>query len=358
MTSITTIRVPAFQGTRTKLFGSARHAVISLLLLAAIVAIIYPLFQWAIADATWSGTAETCRAGTGACWAFIAEKFNFIIFGPYPREALWQVILATGFVILPAVLSLIPRFWSSRLIWLWIASLTLAVLLMSGTIGTTKVSTQLWGGLPLTLLLSVVGFAAAFPLGTVLAYGRRSSFGIIRLLSISFIEVLRGVPLIAVLYFCTLLFPLMLPGGASVDKLLRTQVAVIFFVSAYIAEIVRAGLEAVPKGQSEAAQALGLNWLQLQRLVVLPQAMPAVIPAFVTLGIGIFLDTTLVTVIGLFDFLNTARAAAADAQWQGFYYEGFAFVAAVYFIISCGLSRYSLWLESFLRPTNQIAKQL
>jgi len=318
---------------------------------AAFVA--YGILRWAVVDATWSGTADTCRANAGACWIFIREKIGFIVFGLYPREVRWQAVASSILIVVPAVISLIPRFWSSSLIFVWTGCLALAIMFMLGQFGTVPVDTSQWGGLPLTLLLSIVGFAGAFPAGLLLAFGRRSRMGLVRVMSTAFIEVFRGVPLIAVLYFGTLLFPLMLPGGSSIDKLLRTQVAVILFVAAYIAEIVRAGLASVPKGQSEAANALGLHWWQMQRAIILPQALRAVIPAFVTLGIGIFLDTTLVTVIGLFDFLNTARTAAIDADWLGFYTEGYVVVAVVYFIVSYGLSRYSLWLEDYLRPAER-----
>jgi general L-amino acid transport system permease protein len=185
-------------------------------------------------------------------------------------------------------------------------------------------------------------------LAIALALARRSRMGLLRMMAVVVIESVRGVPLIAVLYVSTLLFPLMLPAGATIDKLLRAQVAIVIFIAAYMAENVRAGLQAVPKGQLEAAQALGLPWAKAMRLVVLPQALRAVIPSFVNLGIGLFLDTTLVIVIGLFDFLNTAKVAATDPKWLGFYDESYLFVALVYFTICFGGSRYSLWLEARL----------
>ncbi|WP_119270195.1 amino acid ABC transporter permease [Taklimakanibacter deserti] len=331
-------------------FGTPLNAAITVAVSAALVLIAVPLLRWALIDATWTGTAETCAAGTGACWAFIGEKFRFMLFGLYPRERQWQAITATLLIALPVVATAIPRFWHRQLLTLWLLSIVSAIVLMSGWISGSSISTQLWGGFPLTLLLAVLGFAGAFPLGVLLALGRRSRMGGVRMLSIGFIEAMRGVPIIAVLYVSTLLFPLMLPAGASIDKLLRVQVALILFVSAYIAEIVRAGLEAVPNGQYEAAQSLGLSAARTLRLVVLPQAFRAVIPAFVTLGIGIFLDTSLVSVIGLFDFLNTARVATTDTQWLGFYHEAYAVTAAVYFAFAYAASRYSLWLEAYLRP--------
>lgn len=286
-----------------------------------------------------------CRARSGACWAFIAEKMRFIVFGLYPHELDWQ---AGGAVIIVAALvvaTALPALWRRHLVALWLIAIGGAIDLMSGAVTGHPVPTSQWGGFPLTLLLAVVGFAAAFPLGVALALGRRSNLRILRALAVVFIEVPRGVPLIAVLYFATLLLPLMLPESVQIDKLLRAQVAVVLFISAYIAEIVRAGLQAVPDGQSEAALSLGLNGWAARRLVVLPQALRAVIPSFVNLAIGLFLDTTLVIVIGLLDFLNTAKTAASDPAWVGFYDEGFFFAALVHFTICFGGSRYSLWLE-------------
>lgn len=205
----------------------------------------------------------------------------------------------------------------------------------------------------MTVLLSVIGFAGAFPLGVGLALARRSEMRLLRWMAIGFIEVMRGVPLIAVLYVSTLIFPLMLPAGMAIDKLARAQVAIILFVAAYMAEIVRAGLQSLPAGQYEASRALGLSWWMMMRLVILPQALKAVIPAFVNLAIGLFLDTTLVIVIGLFDFLNTARVATTDANWNGYYNEAYTFVAIVYFSVSYAASRYSLWLEGRLRADNR-----
>lgn len=335
---------------KERLFGSWCTTLVTFIFALAAVAIILPVVKWALMEATWSGTAQSCAERTGACWAFIAEKYRFILFGLYPQQAQWQAALATVLIALPVIVTAMPRFWHPRLIVLWLVSISLAVALMSGTLIGTPVSTQQWGGFPLTLLLAVVGFAGAFPLGVLLALGRRSQMGIFRLLSTGFIEIMRGVPIIAVLYVATLLFPLMLPAGASLDKLLRVQTALILFVSAYIAEIVRAGLQAVPFGQYEAARSLGLSGFKILRLVVLPQAFRTVIPAFVTLGIGILLDTTLVIVIGLFDFLNTARVATTDAQWLGFYEEAYVATGLVYFLLAFAASRYSLWLEAHLRP--------
>ena len=333
-----------------RLAPSPVSLVLSGIFLLLVLLLLVPLFRWAVLDATWSGTSEQCRASGGACWAFLREKTRFILLGFYPLALQYQAVAASLVLVAISVMSMLPRFWGRRLLLLWPLAITAAIVIMSGWPSGIWVPTQQWGGLPLTLLLATIGFAAAFPLGIALALGRRSNMLVLRSLSMLFIEVMRGVPLIAVLYFSTLLLPLMLPSGASLDKLLRAQTAIVLFVSAYMAEIVRAGLQSVPSGQYEAASALGLKWPQMMRLVILPQALRAVIPAFVTLGIGIFLDTTLVIVIGLFDLLNTARAAATDAGWLGFYYEAYGLAAVIYFAIAYSASRYSRWLEQYLRP--------
>lgn len=330
---------------RKGLFGSRLNAAITLAFAGLAALVLPPLLRWALFDATWTGTAQDCAARGGACWAFIGEKLRFILFGLYPRPLHWQAALATLLVAGLIVVTALPRFWRARLVLAWPLAIAAAVAVMAGVPTGQPVPTQVWGGLPLTLLLATTAFAAAFPIGVALALGRRSKLRLVRLVAVAFIEVMRGVPMIAVLYVSTLLFPLMLPAGASVDKLLRAGTAVTLFVAAYMAEIVRAGLQAVPTGQDEAARALGLGRWQAMRLIVLPQALRAVIPAFVTLGIGLFLDTTLVIVIGLFDLLNTAKTAAVDPQWLGFYTEAYAFAALVYFVLSFGASRYSLWLE-------------
>jgi general L-amino acid transport system permease protein len=335
---------------RNELFGTRLNAALTLGTLALLAWAVPPVFRWAVLDATWTGTAETCAAGDGACWAFIGEKLRFMAFGPYPAELRWQPALATTLLLALVVASCVPRLWGRALPPAWIAAIAAAVLLMAGGITAPAVPTGKWGGAPLTVLLCVVGLAGAFPLAVLLAIARRSNMAVARLLATGFIEVVRGVPLIAVLYVATLMAPLMLPAGVAVDKLLRTQIAIILFAAAYMAEIIRAGLQAVPAGQYEAARALGLAFWPLMRLVVLPQALRTVIPSFVTLGIGILQDTTLVVVIGVFDFLNAVRTAATDPDWLGFYDEAFIFAAVVYFLLCFAASRYSLWLERRLQP--------
>jgi general L-amino acid transport system permease protein len=207
------------------------------------------------------------------------------------------------------------------------------------------VPTRAWGGLPVTIALTAVGLAFGFPLGVLLALGRRSARRVPRLVAGAVVEVVRGVPLIAVLYLAALVVPLALPAGLEVDKLFLAQAGVALFAAAYLAEAVRAGLQMIPRGQREAASALGFTWAQSMRLVILPQALRVVIPSFVSIAVGFFQDTSLVVIIGLFDLLNTARAAAQDPSWLGFHAEAYAFAAMLYFAGSAALSRYGLWLE-------------
>ncbi len=331
------------------LFGSPGNALITAACLALLACVVPPLIRWAIIDATWTGSADACRANGGACWAFIGEKLRFILFGLYPPDQYWRPAAVLGLLGGLAVVSCLPPFWRRGLVLVWVATLAAVVLLLRGTGGPDTVPTDKWGGLPLTLLLAAASFACAFPLALLLALGRRSRLGIVRTLAIGFIETLRGVPLIAVLYVAILLFPLMLPAGSAVDKLLRAGIAVTLFVAAYLAEIIRAGLQAVPDGQYEAAKSIGLGYWQAMRLVVLPQALRSVIPAFVNLAIGILQDTTLVIVVGAFDLLNAARIAATDTAWLGFYDEAFGFAALIFFILCFAASRYSLWLERRLK---------
>jgi general L-amino acid transport system permease protein len=327
------------------LFGSPGNTLITLVVLAVLYWIAGPILRWAVIDATWSGSAESCARNSGACWAFIGAKFRFILFGLYPPDqqgrALTALLAMFGLIGVTAV----PRFWHRHLPTIWVATLAVVIAVMAGGAILPPIPTDKWGGFSLTLLIFLTGFAVAFPLGVLLALGRRSRMGGIRLLSILVIEVTRGVPFIVILYAATLLFPLMLPVGAGINKLLRAETAIAVFIAAFLAETIRGGLQAIPRGQYEAARGLGLSYAQTMRLVILPQALRLVIPGIVSIALGIFQDTTLIIVIGMFDFLNAARTAAADPTWLGFYDEAYAFTALVYFLLCFAASRYSLWLE-------------
>jgi general L-amino acid transport system permease protein len=309
-----------------------------------------PILRWAIVDATWTGTAETCAASHGACWAFIGEKLRFLVFGFYPRDEQARAGLATVLLVGLAIATALPRFWRRGLIGAWIVVPALVAWLLAGGFGLAPIPTEKWGGLPVTLVLTIGAFVVAFPLAIGLALLRRSRMRIFRWLAVGFVEAVRGVPLVTILYAATLLLPLMLPLGSSVDKFVRTGAALSLFVAAYLAEIVRAGLQAVPTGQIEAARSLGLGPWATLRLVVLPQALRVVVPGIVNLAIGIFQDTTLVVIIGMVELLAAARAAANDPQWLGWFDEAYAFAGLVYFSFCFAAARWSLRLERRLRP--------
>ena len=327
-------------------FATPARAAVTSIVAAAVVAVALPLVRWAFVDATWRGTADACRAAAGgACWAFIRRKLPFIVFGLYPAGEHWRPAIATALLCALIVATAMPRCWTRWLPAAWAAGLALALGAMHGGLGLAVVPTQQWGGLPVTVMLTAVGLACGFPLGVLLALGRRSRRPVPRLAASMIVEGVRGVPLIAVLYVAVLVFPLALPGGVSLDKLLLAQMAVIVFAAAYLAEAVRSGLQMVPRQRLDAALALGLGWWKAMRLVILPEALRIVIPSFISIAVGFFQDTSLIVIIGLFDLLNTARLAAQDPDWLGFYTEAFVFVGVIYFCGSAALSRYGLWLE-------------
>lgn len=330
--------------------GTPLNAALTAAALGLLALALPPLLRWAVLDAVWSGPPSACRGAAGACWAFIAAKLRFILVGLYPPTEAWRAVAAAGLLGGLVLLSVHPRLWRPWLLGAWTAGLAAALWLLGGGGGLEPVASRLWGGLPLTLLLTAGGLVAGFPLGVALALARRSRRRTPRLLATAVIETVRGLPLIVILYIASLLFPLMLPGGTSVDKLLRAGAGMTLFAAAYIAEAVRAALQAVPRGQAEAALSLGLRPTLVLLLVVLPQALKMAIPSLVTIAIGFFQDTSLVAVIGVFDLLNTTRSATLDSEWLGFHDEAYGFVAAVYFVACAAASHYGLWLERRLNP--------
>lgn len=327
-------------------FATPLNAAITVVVAAIVGIVAVPLVRWAFVKATWSGSAAECHSvAAGACWAFIGHKLSFIVFGLYPAHEHWRAALATAILLLLIVLTAMPRCWNRWLIVAWAGGLAIAFALMRGVGALSVVRTQEWGGLPVTIMLTAIGLALGFPLGVVLALGRRSRYPVLRTIASSIVEVVRGVPLIAVLYLAVLVFPLALPSGIEIDKLLLAQAAVAVFAAAYLAEAVRAGLQMVPRARMEAALALGLGRWQAMRLVILPEALRIVVPSFISIAVGFFQDTSLIVIIGLFDLLNTARLAAQDPAWLGFHTEAFVFVGLIYFCGSAALSRYGLWLE-------------
>jgi general L-amino acid transport system permease protein len=325
--------------------ASPLDAVITAVVSVVMLLVAIPLVRWGLVDARWIGTAEHCRAAGGACWTFVGHKLSFMIFGLYPPNERWRPAMALAILLALIVATAMPRCWRRGLIVAWLAGLTVTFWLMKGGAGLVPVATRLWGGLPVTVMLTALGLALGFPLAVVLALARRSRWSVARTFATAFVETVRGVPLIAVLYVAALVIPLAMPRGVEVDKLALAQLAVVAFASAYLSEAVRSGLQLVPRGQYDAARALGLSAWRVHRLVILPQALRTVVPSFVSIAVGFFQDTSLVVIIGLFDLLNTARVAAQDPAWLGFHTEAFVFVGAIYFIGSTVLSQYGLRVE-------------
>ncbi len=392
---------------RKNLFSSWGNGITTVVLIIAVLWLLSWFLNWAVLTAVFTApTGQACH-GHGACWALIHEKYRYIFFGSFPYEQQWRPLLAIVAMLAMLILSSDRRMWNARLILIWgigsfvtfllmfgqihiPLSLMLFVALAVGGLGMilrtaavaqpieingwralaaigavglvlrfagvlpawslaiaplSYVETGLWGGLPVTIILATYGLAFAFPYGVLLALGRRSNLPLIKGLCVGFIELIRGVPLISLLIMASVMLPLFLPSGTTFDKFLRAQVAVILFAGAYIAEIVRGGLQSLPKGQFEAADAMGLNYVQKTLFIILPQALRVVIPPLINTFIGFFKDTSLVLIIGIFDFLNTANAALVDPAWAGFPGEVYLFAAFVYFCFCYSMSRYSKYLE-------------
>ncbi|MDX1722776.1 MAG: amino acid ABC transporter permease [Pseudomonas sp.] len=333
---------------RANLFSSWFNSLLTLFAAYLIWLIVPPLIQWALIDADWVGTTRADCTSGGACWVFIQQRFGQFMYGFYPTELRWRVDLTLWLAIIgaaPLFISAMPRKAMYGLGFLVVYPLLAYWLLNGGFFGLREVATSQWGGLMLTLVIAAVGIAGALPLGIVLALGRRSDMPAIRVICVTFIEFWRGVPLITVLFMSSVMLPLFLPEGMSFDKLMRALIGVILFQSAYIAEVVRGGLQAIPKGQYEAAAAMGLGYWRMMGLVILPQAMKLVIPGIVNTFIALFKDTSLVIIIGLFDLLNSIKQATTDPAWLGMATEGYVFAALVFWIFCFGMSRYSMHLE-------------
>ena len=331
-------------------FNGPLNAAISLGCLALLAWLLPPFLGWAVINATWHGNAQTCRANGGACWAFIGEKFWFSIFGLYPYEERWRPALMLGILVVMVLATTRRRFWNAWLLLAWgLAAAVMLLLMAGGLLGLAPVPTRQWGGLTITGIIAVYGLSLGYPLAVLLALGRRSRLLVLRWFATGVIEVVRGVPLISLLFMAAIMLPLFLPDGVTLDRLARVLVAYTLFTAAYMAEVVRGGLQAMPRGQYEAAEALGLSYWQRMRVVILPQALTITIPAQVNTFIGLFKDTTLVVVIGVFDFFTTLRAALGDSNWLGFATEAYLFAAMVYFVLCFAMSKYSQKLERDFR---------
>ncbi len=339
---------------KQNLFNSPFNSVLTVLAMLLLATSVPPLINWAFIESVWTGTSADCRQANGACWAFVYNNVRFMLFGFFPTDDHWRPALSVVIFVGMLIYSGPRHRWNAKLLYVWMACFVLiGILLRGGLLGLTSVEDDKWGGLPLTLLLSVVGIVFAYPLGILLALGRRSEMPAIRSICIGYIELIRGVPLISLLFMASVMFPLFLPEGVSVNKLLRAQVAIIMFTAAYLAEVVRGGLQAIPKGQYEAADALGLNYVQKMRLIILPQALKIMIPPTVSIFITAFKDTSLVVIIALFDLLLTTKTSLTNADWLGYSSEGYVFIALIYFTFCYSMSRYSVNLEKELNTSQK-----
>jgi general L-amino acid transport system permease protein len=333
---------------KRNLFGSLFNTLLSLVVLALAMLILPPLLRWAVIHASFSGVSRATCTPDGACWTFIRMRLPLFLYGRYPSGEVWRVDLA--FILLVAfctpVLRERVRHRPFFVVLLFTVFPALAIWLLSGGfLWLDFVDTNLWGGLMLDIIISFVTVAGSLPLGILLAYGRRSQLPVMRVLSVGYIELWRGVPLLTVLFMSAVLLPLFLPQGVSVDRLVRAMVALVLFNAAYMAEVVRGGLQGVDERQDEAAASLGLHWWHTQAFIVLPQALRIVLPGIINTVVDLFKDTTLVTIIGLFDLLGSVELALKDPAWLGFATEGYVFSAIVFFVCCYAMSAYGRSME-------------
>ncbi|WP_164901814.1 amino acid ABC transporter permease [Neorhizobium lilium] len=354
---------------RTKLFATPKDIVLTLLAIALIVYIVPGMIEWLFIHASWTGEnraacATIAQGGvlpdgqSGACWAFIGAKFQQFIFGRYPFDERWRPLLVMALFVILLIPMLLPKVpykgWNALALFI-ILPIVAFFLLIGGSFGLPYVETPLWGGLMVTLILSFFGITVSLPFGIVLALGRRSELPVIKMLCVIFIEVIRGIPLITVLFMASVMLPLFLPDGWTFDKLLRALIGVSIFSSAYMAEVIRGGLQVIPKGQFEGADSLGLSYWQKMRLIILPQAIKLVIPGIVNTFIGLFKDTSLVSIIGMFDLLGIVTLNQSDANWSTPVtpVTGYVFAGFIFWLFCFGMSRYSAFMERHLDTAHQ-----
>lgn len=340
---------------RTRMLNSPTNILLTAVSLLLLWFMIVPAVKFLLVDAVWHGSdraaclPEKVGRPVGACWPFIQAKISQLIYGFYPEPERWRVdltLLLGALLLVPLMVPSVPAKGLNAALF-FLAYPVVAFFLLHGGGGLPVVDTRQWGGLLVTLVVSITGIVASMPIGIALALGRRSTIPLIRIFSIAFIEFWRGVPLITVLFFATYMLPLFLPGNITVDGLVRALIGIALFAGAYNAEVIRGGLQAIPRGQAEGAGALGLSWWQTMRLVVMPQALRHVIPGLVNSFIALLKDTSLVSIVALFDLLGSLRAAFADPNWAtpSTLFTGFAFTGMIYIVLCFGMSRYSLFVE-------------
>ncbi|MCP4672419.1 MAG: amino acid ABC transporter permease [Desulfobacula sp.] len=331
---------------KENLFSSKISSLLTIAALLFLWKSVPPLISWAIIDATWAFSESPCPdQNSGACWTFIFVKFRVLMLGLYPEQFLWRPILSFIIFVMVCGATAFRIFTTKILIALWFFVPIPLFFLINGGIGLENVEQSLWGGLMLSTGLASIGIILSIPIGILLALGRRSNLIIVKTLSIGVIESIRGVPLITILFMASVMLPIFLPQGVNINNLLRVQIGIILFSSAYIAEVVRGGLQAIPQGQIEAANALGLKKWIVTWLVVLPQALRHVIPSLIGRCVALFKDTSLVIIVGLLDFLGMIKASAQDPDWLGYDAEAYVFCAFIYWIICFSMSQYGKSIE-------------
>ncbi|WP_158969556.1 amino acid ABC transporter permease [Chachezhania sediminis] len=322
-------------------------ALMNLVALVAFIAILKPIVEWGLIDAVWSGTdGSACPQGSGACWAFIRDKSRLIFFGRFPLDQQWRAGVATALLVLLVAASLTPTFWGRKLGVAWAVGLATYFLLMAGGVpGLTPVPSAEWGGLPLTILLTVFGVGFGLVLSVPVALAKTSKLPVFKVAATIYVEAIRGVPLISVLFMASILLPVILPEGLTPGGIGRALAGIVVFFAAYMAEVLRGGLQSLPKGQYEACASLGLRYWPMMLKVILPQAFVIVLPAIVNMIIAALKGTSLVVIVAMMDFLGTTKASLADPDWIGFYVEAYVFAGLVYGIMCGAISWYGRRIE-------------
>ncbi len=330
-----------FFSLRDSYFSSPLQGLITLGMLLVLWKVLSSILSWAIFNAVWVGESLEASSPDGATWAFIGHKLRFFLYGFYPKEEIWRILVAFVILLIPLALLLIRRVPGKIFIFaslLFILPLVTYAFIFGGWLP-EPVETQSWGGLMLTVLLASMGLVYSFPIGLILALGRRSELPVIRGFSVAYIEFFRGIPLITILFMSSVVVPFFLPPGVSIDKIVRIVIGMTFFQSAYLAEVIRGGLQAIDKGQYEAADSLGFGFWMKAYLVILPQALKAVISNIGSISISFLKDTTLVLIIGMFDLLGIVTPLVSDSNWLGMEPEGLIFAGLIYWVICFAISK-------------------
>jgi len=330
---------------KDNLFSSPTNTVLTILGILFLYSIIPPFVQWAYTDATFTGDSRAQCTGDGACWTFVKMKMDMFMYGFYPEDQVWRLQTGIGLFIFVIASFKFLKSTKLKILILNLYFFIAFVLVNGGLFGLEHIPTDKWGGLMLTIVVAAVGIVCSFPIGIIIAFGRASNLPIIKSVCITYVEFIRGVPLITILFMSSIILPLFFPEGMTFDKLLRALIGITLFQAAYVAEIIRGGLQSISSGQYEAADAIGLSYWQKMLLVILPQALKVAIPNLVGAFISLLQDTTLVLIIGLFDLLAMVRITAADSNWLGMETEGYVFVTFVFWAFCYGMSRYSQKLE-------------